>query len=447
MKSTEPTAYHLAIVLFVALIVATLARPSLGDLDGDFWRDNAGEARERSPNGSNGHHEFRFTINDDRDSFSTTDLVLYFPKALTADLIIVSEDDMRMTSGTTNQFTHEFFYSLKSDKEGLHTLFVKLLKTNGAVSPLFGRSFQLFRHAPSVAFTEPSANTVTGRRRWYLKGTASQSGDPYDWLQIQVNGDFVNDHSKGTWWSGYHDLKQGPNQFTVTACNPAGMCTTSTVVINYDPTLATRRMPALTCDLEDPLIVGATTGEISLGGTVDDDDTTVAVAVSDGLDASVTNYSVTAAQDGTNWWTVVPLGTGTNTVTVSAKTPVSPTNRRQYRVIRDPSFFLEITSPGAGTYINAPFFTVTGIASLNLRDAVIRINGEAAEKTLTPTNIVFRSSKPMRTSVDVNSIIVTADRPGMPSVLHASSQGKNRPAALSNQKPVEPVIIRGGSGQ
>jgi len=443
MKSPEFMPYRLVLGLFVTVLVAFMPRLSLGGSDGDFWLDDAEGRKYDDPKS---HPEFRFMINDDRDSISTTNLVLRFPKGLAADWIVVSED-MRMISGTTNQFVQELPYTLRTDNEGLRTVFVKLLKTNGAVSPLFGRSFQLFHHAPSVAFTEPSASTATGRRRWYLKGTYSPSADHFDSLQIQVNGDFVNDHSRGTWWSGYHDLKPGPNQFTVTACNPAGMCATSTVVINYDPTLATRRMPALTCDLKDPSIVGATTDEISLGGTVDDDNTMVGVAVSDGLDASVTNYSVTAAQDGTNWWTVVPLDTGTNMVTVTAKTPASPINQRQYRVIRDPTFFLKITSPGAGKYINAPYFTVTGIASLNLRDAVIRINGEVAEKTLTPTNIIFRSSKPIPTNVDINSIVVTADRPGELSVLSAGSPGKDRTAIPPKQKPVEPVIIRGGSEQ
>ena len=299
---------------------------------------------------------------------------------------------------------------------------------------------------PTVAFTEPSTDIVTGKRRWYLRGTATQSGDPNDWLQVRVNDEFVNDHSQGTWWSGYHDLKPGRNPFEVVACNQAGMCATSRVVITYEPTLASTKMPSFTCDLDDPMIVGATTGEISLGGTVDDDNTTVTVTVCQGSDQSIPSSSVTAAQDGTNWWTVIGLGKGTNLVTVDARTPASPPNRRQYRVIRDASFFLEITSPRPGTYINAPTFMVTGVASLNLWDATIRINGEVAEKTVTPTNVVFQSANPLQTAVDVNPISVTAERPGG-SVLYAGSGRGKRTASAVTRKPVGPVIIRGTSIQ
>ena len=458
MKRPELLLYRLAMVVFAALIIAILMRfrrrtqspqvpprvarsaasvqsnlvykararameemmsfrprPSPGDSDGDFWLDEAEVAAGKNPADPNSHPAYWFTINGNKDSISTIDLTLRFPEGLAADSIVVSEDLMG-GSATTNPFSSEFPYMLRSEKEGLRMLHAKLLKANGAGSPLFTRGFQLFCNPPSLAFTEPSTNIVTGKRRWYLKGTASQSGDPYDWLQIRVNGDFVNDHSQGTWWSGYHDLIPGPNQFTATACNVAGLCATSSVVIYYDPALATRT-PSFTCDLEETMIIGATTREISLGGTVDDNNAMVEVAVFDAVDPAFANVSVTAAQNGTNWWTVIPLPAGTNLVMVTARTSASSLNRRQYRVIRDPSFFLEITSPRAGEYINAPFFAVTGVASLNLRDASIRINGQIAEKTVTPTNITFRSTKLLQTRVDVNSLAVTADRPGHPPVV------------------------------
>jgi hypothetical protein len=224
------------------------------------------------------------------------------------------------------------------------------------------------------------------------------------------------------------------------------MCVTSRVVITYDPSLASTRIPSFTCDLEDVEVVGATTGEISLGGTVDDDNTTVTVTVCPGSDQSVPSFSVTAAQTGTNWWTEIPLVTGTNLVTVDVRTPASAPNRRQYQVIRDPSFYLEITSPRAGTSINAPTFMVTGVASLNFRDATIRINGEVAVKTVTSSNVVFQSASPLRTAVDMKSILVTADLPGGAIVNTGAARGKHSNTA-EGQRPAGPVIIRGTSIQ
>jgi hypothetical protein len=389
-------------------------RPSPGDADGDFWLDTAELTAGTKTNDPDNHPRFQFNVSGDQDAVSTTDLLLVFPDGITADSVVVNEDSM-MGPGTTNRFSHQFHYALQNQNEGLRTLYVKLLKSNGAGSPLFGHSFELVRATPSVAFTDPSTNIVTGRHRWTLRGTASQGNDPRGWLQVRVNDGFVNDHSNGRWWSGYHDLQPGTNVFTAVACNRVGICATSSVVITFDPMLATR-MPSFTCDLADTTIVGATTEEISLFGTVDDDNAVVEVAALDASDVTVTDAVVTAAIDGTNWWTVVPLPTDSNLVMVTAKTSGSSPNRRQYRINRDRKFVLEITSPRAGQYINAPSFTVTGVASLDLRDAVIRINGEIAEKTVTSTNVVFRSSKPLRAEVDVIRLNVTAERPGQPPI-------------------------------
>ncbi len=388
---------------------------------------------------------YSFTINDGKDGISTTELILRFPDDVTADYLLISEDDMRGAT-ETNQFSHEFRYVLRSDREGFRSLFVRLLNADGEMSPPMAGGFHLVLHAPLVSFTEPGTDIVTGKRRWYLRGMVSQPGDPMDWVQVRVNGEFVNGHSEGTWWSGYHDLKPGPNPFEVVACNHAGMCVTSRVVITYDPSLASTRIPSFTCDLEDVELVGATTGEISLGGTVDDDNTTVTVTVCPGSDQSVPSFSVTAAQTGTDWWTEIPLVTGTNLVTVDVRTPASAPNRRQYQVIRDPSFYLEITSPRAGTSINAPTFMVTGVASLNFREATIRINGEVAVKTVTSSNVVFQSASPLRTAVDMKSILVTADLPGGAIVNTGAARGKHSNTA-EGQRPAGPVIIRGTSIQ
>ncbi len=153
------------------------------DTDNDFWLDSAEVAAGYDPTNSASRPPFSFTINGGTDVVTNALVQLSFP-GLMADYVIISES-ITMADSVTNWFASPLTYALANTNDGLQTLYVQLLKLPATLSPVFGRTFALDTHPPTVTITSPS-NGVT------------------------VNGDFVNDRdTDGVWRSGLHNLVAG----------------------------------------------------------------------------------------------------------------------------------------------------------------------------------------------------------------------------------------------
>ena len=399
--------------------------PSAGDADGDFWLDDAELAAGTDPHNPDSHPPFKLTINDGTHLSTSDVLRLTLPAGLTADsmVLIVYPDGVAVTS----QFANVLAYTVTNTADGYYSVTLKLLKGSNGCSQVFLAGVELERQRPIIAFSLPATNVVTGRRRWTLRGTALQPATVLDEPQITVNGNFVNDHAHGQWWSGWHDLHPGPNLFVAVARNRAGMSATSTVTITYEPSFATLP-PTLTVDAPQEFVIGKTTGGINLWGVVDDEDVRVEVVVTDDGEPEAVPVVQPAAVHGTNWWAAVPLPFRANNVVVAARRDNAPTVKRLLRIRRDPNIVLEITRPVPGTgadvegAINNATFEVEGVASPNLGTAIILVCGTPARVTSGPTKLSFRGSQPFQTKgiggdIGPVPISVTALRTGQPPVV------------------------------
>jgi hypothetical protein len=184
------------------------------------------------------------------------------------------------------------------------------------------------------------------------------------------------------------------------------------VEVIYDPSLATNT-PVFTSDFTNAVIVvGNTTSNFWLKGFVDDDNATVQVDVLDGADPSVTNSSAKAAVRGTNWWTVLPIGDGTNLITVTAFNSGSVSTNYTLTAIRDTNIVLEITSPSPNIAVNSSNVTIVGTASLSFSNKAITINGQTASTLIGPSDITFSNSVPLLLDVEENLITVESQGQG-----------------------------------
>jgi hypothetical protein len=358
-----------------------------------------------------GFSMFNFTVNGGADVVTNAEVDLDF-SGFAADYVVISES-ITMSNGITMPLASVLPYTLSDTNDGLHTVFVELMNANGALGPVIGYSFELDTHPPSLMIMSPSNGVVTAKRRLNIEGFGSDAGltnapalDASRPLQVTVNGDFVNDRdTNGVWWSGLHDLDAGTNTFLAIATDRAGFSATNSVWFIYDPSLATN-VPVFTVDVTNTVVVGSNATSIAVSGMIDDDNATVQIDVLDATDNTITNASVSAAVHGTNWWGEVPLFPGSNAVVVTAQNSASLPATNGFIAIQKPNVWLEITSPLAGTDVNATNVTVTGLASTNL-NSTISINGSAASTSLTSSGIVFSGSVPIN-NVDANVIEVHA---------------------------------------
>ena len=382
------------------------------DPDNDFW-SNLGEYQNgTNPTDSNSLAVYGFTLNSGTDVVSTTSLHIDLLPGLVADFIIVSED-IRFDSSVTNTFSTGFDYSLTNTNDGLHTLFLKLLKTDGTTSPMFGETVEVDRNPPTMSITSPTNGVTVSQRRLNIEGFAADASttnaavsDASRALLVTVNGDFVNDRdTNGLWWSA-QDLAPGTNTFVAIAVDRAGLAVTNSIWLVYDSTLATN-VPVFTVDITNTVTVGSNATSLAISGTIDDDNATIEIDVLDALDNTVTNATVSAAIHGTNWWAEIPVMTGNNLVFVSAANAGSAPATNSFTMIQSTNTFLEIDSPAADTEINATNVLVVGRASGNFNGA-ITINGITANTSLDADgNFTFSNSVPLN-SVDANAIEVDA---------------------------------------
>jgi Bacterial TSP3 repeat len=381
------------------------------DSDNDFWMDGAEVSQGYSPTNSASFPLFSFTINDGADVVTNTQLQLGFP-GLVADSVILSES-ITMTNSVTNSFVSPLTYTLVNTNDGLHVIYVQLLKSPSTRSPIFGRTIELDTHTPMISISSPSNAVTVAQRRVNLQGFAADASttnalvaDASRALQVTVNSDFVNDRdTNGNWWAGPLDLVAGTNTFLGAATDRAGWTVSNTVTVIFDPTLATN-VPLFTIDVTNTITVASNATTIAASGWINDDNATVQIDVLDAADSTITNASISAAVHGTNWWGEIPVVPGSNIVVVSAQNSGSLPATNAFTVIQDMNVFLEITSPAANTAANSNGVMVVGLASANF-NGTITINGQAALTSSGAGGITFSNMVTIN-NVDANIIEVRA---------------------------------------
>jgi hypothetical protein len=380
------------------------------DPDNDFLSNLGEYLNGTSPTNNDGSPAPSFIIDAGAEVVTNGQLQLGFP-GLAADSVLISES-ITMANAVTNQFVTQVTYTLTDTNDGVHTVYVQLLKTNGTTSSVLGRSFQLDQTPPTLTISSPTNGGTTAHRRVVITGFASDATnsltqyDPRLPLRVTVNGDFVNDRdTNGVWLAGPEDLVPGTNTFVAVATDRAGFSVSNSVLVIYDPTLATN-VPVFTVDVTNTITVASNTTTIALSGTIDDDNATIQIAMVDSLDNTITNAVVPAAVHGTSWWGEVPVVPGSNLVIITAQDAGSLPATNTFIAIQDPNTFLEITSPMAGSDVNDTNVLVVGVASTNF-DGTITINGQAALVSTGPDGITFSNTVPIN-NIDANIIEVQA---------------------------------------
>ena len=384
------------------------------DSDDDFWLDGAEILEGYNPTNSANFPDFSFTVNGGADVATNAQLHIDLATGLIADYTIVSED-ITFTSSITNAFATSFDYTLVSTNDGMHMVFLMLMKASGTTSPQFGHMIELDTHAPTISITSPTNGVVISRRRINIEGFAADAAtnalslDASRPVFVAVNGIQANDRDAGgLWWAGLHELIPGTNEFVAVVTDRAGFAASNSVFVIYDSTLATNT-PSFTLDVtNEVVVVGATTTDFALMGSIDDDNAIVQIDVVDASDPTITNATINAAVSGTNWWTQLPVFGGSNLVLVSTFNPGSPTNTTGFLLIQDTNVWLEITRPAANTAVNASQVTVLGRASTNFNGA-ITINGQVAATVVGSDSITFSNAVPIPLNEGVNIMEVHAE--------------------------------------
>ncbi|HXI84036.1 MAG TPA: hypothetical protein VNL17_08105 [Verrucomicrobiae bacterium] len=384
------------------------------DLDNDFWSNLGEYLNGTDPILPADALLLSFTINGGNTVVSNTQVEIELATGIIADYTIISEDS-DFTSSVTNLFSPVFDYTLQNTQNGMHTLYLQLFKTNGTTSPVFSATAELDTMPPSISITSPTNGTIVSRHRVNIEGFAADTSptnapqlDAGRWLQVTVNGEFVNNHdTNGNWWAGPEDLAPGTNIFVATATDRAGWTATNAVSFIYDPTLATN-VPNFTLDVTNAVTVGSNATTIAVSGTIDDGNATVQIDLLDAVDPTITNASISAAVNGTNWWADVPVVDGSNVVVVSAANSASAPSTNSFLVIQNAHVFLQITSPAADTDANATNVLVVGQASTNF-DHTITINGVPALTSTGPGGITFSNTVPLNS---INANVVEVDATG-----------------------------------
>ncbi len=357
-----------------------------------------------------GFSTFSFTINGDAEIATNVEVELDL-FGLVADYVVISES-VTMANNVTNQFVSPLFYTLADTNDGLHTIYMQLMNANGTLGPVFGRTFELDTHPPTLIISSPSNGVTVAARRVNIQGFAADATtnapvlDASRQLRLTVNDVFVNERdTNGNWWAGPQELVAGTNTFIAVATDHAGFSVSNSVWFIYDPSLATN-VPAFTVDVIDTITVASNTTSIAVSGWIDDDNATITIDVLDATDNTITNATISAAMHGTNWWGEVPVLPGSNIVVITAQNSGSLPATNTFTAIQDANVWLEITSPAAGTSVNATNVTVTGLASANF-DSAITVNGQTASTSVSSEGISFSATIPIN-NVDANIIEVRA---------------------------------------
>lgn len=375
------------------------------DADNSFWSNLADYENGVNPTVTGAALPLTFTIDGGTNLVTSAQLNIQLASGIIADYVVIGED-ASLTSSVTNAFSSSFEYTLQSNGDGLHAVYLQLLNTNGAASSPFATEVRVEQGAPAIWISSPINGTTTGQRQIDVQGFAGDANsNGIAPLQVTVNGDFVNGRdTNGNWWSA-QDLTPGTNTFLAVATGVAGLATTNSVWIIYDPTLATN-VPNFTLDVTNTVTVGSNTTAIAVSGTIDDSNATVQIIVLNASDNTITNALVNAAVLGTNWWGNVPVVAGNNAVIVSAQNSNSQPATNGFMTIENTNVFLEIDSPTADTDANGTSVLVVGHASTNF-DQTITINGVPALTSTDTQGIIFSNSVPIN-SIDANIVEVDA---------------------------------------
>jgi hypothetical protein len=145
------------------------------DSDDDFWLDGAEVVAGTNPTNSTSFATFSFTINGGADVVTNMQLQVELATGLESDFTVVFED-IGFASSVTNQFATQFGYTLQNAGDGLHTVYLRLLKQTGALSPIFGRTVELDTVGPTISISSPTNGAVTGLRRINIEGFAADAG-------------------------------------------------------------------------------------------------------------------------------------------------------------------------------------------------------------------------------------------------------------------------------
>jgi hypothetical protein len=168
-----------------------------GDTDDDFWLDGAEAFLNTTPTNGSSHPAYTFVIKGGAEATSTPELEITLPDGMTAEFCIVAEDIL-LSNAATNGFASEFGYTLQSSTDGVHSVYLRLLKLDGTPSAMMGGSILVDVLIPSVTVLFPTNGSVTSRRRLILEGVAADAGDippqqdASKPLPVTVNGQFAN---------------------------------------------------------------------------------------------------------------------------------------------------------------------------------------------------------------------------------------------------------------
>ncbi len=323
------------------------------DPDEDFV-DNLHEyLAGTDPTNSTDFPALTFTINGGTNPVTSTQLHIELPQGIVADYVVIAEDVL-FTNSVTNVFSSAFNYTLSNSVDGLQTVFLQLLKADDTMSMILGGTIEVNRNPPLVSITAPTNGAVIAQQRVNIQGSATDATtNSTSRLQVTVNGDFINNRdTNGNWWAGPENLTPGTNTFIAVATALAGLSTTGSVTVVYDPTLATNT-PNFTLDVTNTVTVGSNATTIAVSGGIDDSNATIQITVLDALDTTITNVNISAAVNGTNWWANVPVVAGSNIVIITAQNSGSAPATNGFAMIQNPNVFLEITGPTADTAVNA----------------------------------------------------------------------------------------------
>jgi hypothetical protein len=344
-------------------------------------------------------------IDGGTNPITSTQLDIQLASGIIADYVVIGEDPF-FTSSATNAFSPSFEYTLQSNVDGLHTVYLQLLNTNGAASSPLAATVQVEQGPPVIWISSPTNGAITGQRRIDVQGFAGDANTNASApLQVTVNGNFANGRdTNGNWWSAQYP-SPGTNTFVAIATGLAGLTATSAVSFVYDPTLATN-VPNFTLDVTNTVTVGSNTTAIAVSGSIDDSNATVQIIVLNASDNTITNAVVNAAVLGTNWWGNVPVVAGNNAVIVSAQNSNSQPATNGFVTVQNTNVFLVIDSPAADTGVNDTSVLVVGHASTNF-NKTITINGVPALTSTDGEGIIFSNSVPIN-NTDANIVGVDA---------------------------------------
>ncbi len=210
--------------------------------------------------------------------------------------------------------------------------------------------------APTIAINSPANNSETNETSITISGTATDPGANASGVAtVTVNGQNAG-FNNGSWTLGNVALSIGSNTITVRATDNAGNeGTASLVIIRREPDTT-----APTVSINSPADNSETLNpSVTVSGTVVDSGANasgVASVIVNGIGAIITGSTWTAEN--------VPLNTGSNTITATAKDNNNNSSNTSITVVRIPpdttAPTITITSPANNSETFDPQITVSG---------------------------------------------------------------------------------------